>query len=97
MAVIQDIVRGIVRIGKASEITESLCLDVRKSVANVYQVLAYFFSKEAGVEKAGRQRCWFTSLDPSRHTCFLSVLFCVGAALLRKMVVVRKICAEYQL
>jgi len=47
VAVIQDIVKGIIRIGKSSEITESLCLDVRKSVANVYQVLAYFFSKEA--------------------------------------------------
>ena len=46
MAVIHDIIKGIIRIGKASEITESLSLDVRKSVANVYQVLAYFFAKE---------------------------------------------------
>ena len=92
MAVIHDILKGIMRIGKSSEITESLSLDVKKSVSNVYQVLAYFFSKELAADKPARQNIWFTSYDPTTASTFLSVLFCVGAALLRKMVIVRKVC-----
>lgn len=70
---------------------------MKKSVSNIYQVLAYFFSKELATDKPAKQNTWFTSYDPTTSTTFLSVLFCVGAALLRKMIIVRKICHEYQL
>jgi hypothetical protein len=97
VALIHDIIKGIMRIGKSTEITESLSLDVKKSVSNIYQVLSYFFSKEFSPEKPAKQICWFTNICPTVHTTFISVLFSVGAALLRKMVIVRKICNEYQL
>jgi hypothetical protein len=47
VATIEGIIKGIMRIGKVNEITDSLSLDCRKSVANIFTVLLYFFAKDS--------------------------------------------------
>ena len=46
MATIDGIVKGIMRIGKAKDITDSLSLDCKKSISNIFTVLFYFFAKD---------------------------------------------------
>ena len=97
MGTVEGIIKGIMRIGKSNDITDSLSLDCKKSISNIFTVLFYFFSKEMKEKKKSSRKPWLTSPDTSDHITFLSALFCVSAALIRKIVIVRRICSEYQL
>lgn len=46
VGIIDGIIKGIIRIGKVNEITDSLSLDCKKSINNIYSVLYYFFIKD---------------------------------------------------
>lgn len=63
MSTIDGIVKGIMRINKVNEITDSLSLDCKKSVSNIFTVLFYFFAKEQAEKKISpsSKKAWFTS------------------------------------
>lgn len=98
MATVNGIIKGILKIGKVNEITDSLSLDCRKSVGNIFTVLFYFFVKDLqGRPAESAKKSWFTSPDTKEHIDFLSAIFCIAAALIRKSTIVRRICSEYQI
>lgn len=85
------------RIGKSNDITDSLSLDCKKSITNIFSVLFYFFAKDIKDNRVTNKKPWLTSPDTEQHILFLESLFSISAALIRKIVIVRHICFEYQL
>jgi hypothetical protein len=97
VSIIDGIIKGIMRIGKSNDITDSLSLDCKKSISNIFTVLYYFFCKDVEGIAQSKKKPWLTSPETAHHLTFLSAIFCISAALIRKMVIVRRICSEYQL
>ena len=80
---VAEIIKGVMRISRSGEITESLMLDLHKSIANIYLALTYFFSKEPSPASPGKKR-WFTHPQVSHHLTFFSVMLCVTGAMLAR-------------
>jgi hypothetical protein len=80
------------RIGKSNDITDSLSLDCKKSIANIFMVLYYFFAKDVKDTRVSNRRSWLTSPETDQHIMFMESLFSISAALMRKIIIVRHIC-----
>lgn len=96
---IHDIIKGAISIGKLPEVTNSIKLNVNKLINNLFILLKCFYINDSTPEMQNSQRKWFLEKGTfmNEFSTLISNVLCICGAMLRKSVIVRKICAEFEI